>query len=91
MVGSVGIGQNDERQDLYVVTSDNKLFEFTKGGVLNYRCDGGDEVTDRQHPFKAPADITMDLTRVLWVLDAGNAQVQKFSTYIGSPLYPPAA
>lgn len=85
MVGPVGIGQNDERKDIYVVTADNKVFEFTGDGVLNYWSDGGDEITDRQHPFNAPSDITMDRTRVLWVLDAGNAQVQKFSTYLGRP------
>ena len=92
MVGPVGIGQNDERKDIYVVTSDNKLFEFTKDGVLNYWTDGGSEidylpdgVTVKQHPFESPTDTTLDRTRVLWVLDAGNAQVQKFSLYQGRP------
>ncbi len=85
MVGPVGIGQNDERKDIYVVTTDNKLFEFTKDGALNFWSDGGDVVNDRQHPFLNPSDVTLDRTRVLWVLDAGNAQVQKFSTYQGRP------
>ncbi len=85
MVGPVGIGQNDERKDIYVVTADNKLFEFTEDGVVTFWSDGGEAVTDREHPYSSPEDATYDRTRVLWVLDSGNAQVQKYGLYQGRP------
>lgn len=81
MVGPVGIGQDDWSNDIYVVTSDSKLFSFTKDGLLNYWSNGGDKVTGCQHPFNSPADVASDGRRLLWVLDTGNIQTQVFPTF----------
>ena len=85
LVGPVGIGQNDERKDIYVVTEDNKLFEFTFEGKLTFWSDGGEQIDEREYPYSGPTDSTYDRPRQLWVLDAGNAQIQKYGLYQGRP------
>ena len=83
MVSPIGIGQNDERKDIYVTTADNKLFEFGKNGVFHFWTDGGTTTEDGK--FDAPTDTTQDRSRQLWVADSGNNRIQKYGLYLGRP------
>ena len=83
MVSPIGIGQNDERKDIYVVTGDNKLFEFDKDGALHFWTDGGETTEDGK--FSGPTDTTQDRSRQLWVVDSGNSRIQKYGLYLGIP------
>ena len=83
MVSPIGIGQNDERKDIYVVTGDNKLYEFDKNGVFHFWTDGATPTDD--WAFDAPTDTTQDRSRQLWVVDSGNSRIQKYGLYLGNP------
>lgn len=83
MVSPIGIGQNDERKDIYVVTADNKLYEFDKDGVFHFWTDGG--ATTEDGKFDAPTDTTQDRSRQLWVVDSGNNRIEKYGLYLGNP------
>ena len=83
MVAPIGIGQNDERKDVYVVTGDNKLFEFGQNGELHFWTDGGE--TTEEGKFSGPTDTTQDRSRQLWVVDSDNNRIQKFGLYLGRP------
>ncbi len=83
MVSPIGIGQNDERKDIYVVTGDNKLYEFDKDGVFHFWTDGGATLEDGK--FDSPTDTTQDRSRQLWVVDSGNERIEKYGLYLGNP------
>ncbi len=83
MVSPIGIGQNDERKDIYVVTGDSKLFEFDKNGAFHYWTDGGD--TTEEGMYSGPTDTTQDRSRQLWVVDSGNHRIERYNWYNGHP------
>lgn len=83
MVSPIGIGQNDERKDIYVVTGDNKLFEFDKNGAFHFWTDGGE--TTEEGKYSSPTDTTQDRSRQLWVVDSGNDRIERYNWYNGHP------